>query len=117
MFLPSTDSFVLTRGTIVKPSFPVFLPNTDSFVLIRRSVVDPTHLLEAENAVATVQETANLEEVKVSDHGKRNFLKVAGIAGAGLIVSQLSPKKAQALIMGSSPTTGVVGVKDATNVR
>ena len=44
-------------------------------------------------------------------------MKVAGIAGAGLVGSLLLPKKADALIMGSSPTTGVVGVKNSTNER
>jgi len=114
MFLPNTDSFVLVRRTIVKSSFPVFLPNTDSFVLIRRSVVrpgfTPTPVLEDTGV-------GDPEQLKVNDQKKRNFLKVAGVVGAGIIASQLSPKKASALIMGSSPTTGVVGVKNAANAR
>ena len=135
MFLPNTDSFVLIRRPVIKPSFPVFLPNTDSFVLVRRTVVEPsfpsgavnsrsaiaviavpTPVLE-EASVGTVPQSTDSGQLKIKDQGKRNFLKVASIAGAGLIVSQLSPKKAQAFIMGSSPTTGVVGVKDATNAR
>ena len=135
MFLPNTDSFVLIRRPVIKPSFPVFLPNTDSFVLVRRTVVEPsfpsgavnsrsaiaviavpTPVLE-EVSVGTVPQSTDSGQLKIKDQGKRNFLKVASIAGAGLIVSQLSPKKAQAFIMGSSPTTGVVGVKDATNAR
>jgi len=135
MFLPNTDSFVLIRRPVIKPSFPVFLPNTDSFVLVRRMVVEPsfpsgavnsrsaiaviavpTPVLE-EVSVGTVPQSTDSGQLKIKDQGKRNFLKVASIAGAGLIVSQLSPKKAQAFIMGSSPTTGVVGVKDATNAR
>lgn len=59
--------------------------------------------------------------VKVDDleinKDKRTFLKVAGIAGAGLVASQLLPTKTEALIMGSSPTTGVVGIKKANNTR
>ena len=96
MFLPNADSFRL-------------IPNAYSFRLIRRPV----------NVVATIPPlTTDQEQPKVNDPGKRNFLKVAGIAGAGIIASQiLSPKKASAFIMGSSPTTGVVGVKDSTNAR
>lgn len=52
-----------------------------------------------------------------TDNAKRAFLKVAGVAGAGLIASQLLPKKAEALIMGSTPSSSVVGLKDASNTR
>src|SRR3989338_1365165 len=120
MFLPNTDSFVLIRRTIVKSSFPVFLPNTDSFLLIRRPIpiVEPSFSFEAGNVVATTLPSTDLEQPKVNDQSKRDFLKVAGVAGAGIVASQLfSPNKAHALIMGSSPTTGVVGVKDSTNAR
>src|SRR3989338_10291385 len=120
MFLPNTDSFVLIRRTIVKSSFPVFLPNTDSFLLIRRPIpiVEPSFSFEAGNVVATTLPSTDLEQPKVNDQSKRDFLKVAGVAGAGIVASQLfSPNKAHALIMGSSPTTGVVGVKNSTNTR
>jgi len=146
VFLPNTDSFILIRRPIVKPAFPVFLPNTDSFILIRRAVVKPAFPSEAGNAVAvTPQSVASTDSEQpkvnpvrsrapasggspedrgaatsngVKDRGKRNFLKAAGVSGAALIASQLlSAKKAQALILGSSPTTGVVGVKDSDNAR
>jgi len=126
MFLPNTDSFLLRRRPIVvEPSFPVFLPNTDSFLLRRRPIVDPvrgkTSLKEGSSADHAFQagRTSNgTEQSKIKDQGKRTFLKVASIAGASAIASQiLSPKKASAFIMGSSPTTGVVGVKDSTNAR
>ncbi|MCE9628791.1 MAG: hypothetical protein K8Q91_02225 [Candidatus Vogelbacteria bacterium] len=51
------------------------------------------------------------------DNNKRNFLKIAGIAGLGLVASQILPKKADALIMGSTPSSSVVGIKDDTNTR
>src|SRR3989344_3108750 len=124
MFLPNTYSFVLTRGTIVDPSFTpearrgVFLPNTDSFLLRRRPIVEPSFTPEAGDVVATIPQSTDSEQSKVNDQGKRTFLKVASIAGASAIASQiLSPKKASAFIMGSSPTTGVVGVKNAANTR
>jgi len=121
VFLPNKDSFVLIRRSIVEPSSepssPIFLPSTDSFLLIRRSFVEPSFTPEAGNVVETHPQSTDGKQPKVSDQGKRNFLKVASIAGAGLIASQLSPKKAHALIMGSSPTTGVVGVKDSANAR
>ena len=117
MFLPNTNSFLLIRRPIIKAGLPVFLPNNYSFLLIRKSIVEPEFTPEAGNVLATIPESTDREQSRVNDQSKRNFLKAASIAGAGIIVSQLSPKKAQALIMGSSPTTGVVGVKDSTNAR
>ena len=123
MFLPTTDSFVLTQGTIVDLSFTpearrgVFLPNTDSFLLRHRSIVEPSFAPEGFTPTPVLEETGVGEQPKVKDGGKRTFLKVASIAGASAIISQLSPKKASAFIMGSSPTTGVVGVKNVANTR
>ena len=53
----------------------------------------------------------------VSDDNKRIFLKALGLAGAGLVASQFFPKKSEALVMGSTPTSGVVGLKNSSNVR
>lgn len=53
----------------------------------------------------------------VKDDGKRFFLKALGVAGLGLAATQLLPKKAEALVMGSTPSASVVGVKDAANTR
>ena len=142
MFLLNKDSFVLIRGKIVKPSFPVFLPNSDSFVLVKRTAptstegevgaptlsvgtdfstesTSSTSLDEARDKTLTTGSSpqADSEESEVNDQSKRTFLKVASVAGAGIIASQLSPKRASALIMGSSPTTGIIGVKDSTNTR
>lgn len=61
--------------------------------------------------------TQNVHAEAESDNKKRSFLKVAGIAGVGIVASQLLPKKAEALIMGSTPSSSVVGVKDSSNVR
>lgn len=58
--------------------------------------------------------TDNVEE---SDTNKRFFLKALGIAGAGVVASQLLPNKASALVMGSTPSSSVVGVKDGSNIR
>jgi hypothetical protein len=58
----------------------------------------------------------NLGENSLNEN-KRKFLKAAGIVGAGLVVSQLLPKNAEALVLGSSPTSGVVGVKNEANTR
>jgi hypothetical protein len=51
------------------------------------------------------------------DSGKRTFLKVAGIAAAGIAASSLLPNKADALVFGSTPASNVVGVKDSSNNR
>lgn len=51
------------------------------------------------------------------DESKRLFLRLAGIAGLGVVASTVLPKNAQAYVMGSSPTSGVVGLKNGSNVR
>lgn len=53
----------------------------------------------------------------ISDQNKRFFLKALGIAGIGIAATQFLPKKAEALVMGSTPSSSVVGIKDASNDR
>lgn len=53
----------------------------------------------------------------VRDPKKRAFLQIATMAGVGMLLAAFIPRKAEALILGSSPTTGVVGVKDSTDSR
>lgn len=96
MLLPNTHSFLLTRDPIIESNSSVFLPSKHSFLLKRGGRTSGK-----ENIGATVSVGDGGEQVKVGDPSKRDFLKVAGIAGAGLIASQLSPKKAEALILGS----------------
>ncbi len=57
------------------------------------------------------------ENTPIKDDGKRFFLKALGVAGLGLAATQLLPKKAEALVMGSTPSASVVGVKNAANTR
>ena len=51
------------------------------------------------------------------DDNKRLFLKVAGVAGLGLAAGALFPRGAEAYVAGSTPTSNVVGVKNAANTR
>ena len=53
----------------------------------------------------------------VSDEKKRLFLRLAGLAGISVLFAAILPKRAEALVLGSSPTTGVIGVKNSSNVR
>lgn len=58
-------------------------------------------------------ETQHQEE----DNKKRDFLKLAGVVGVGAVVASLIPRKAEALVFGSTPTSNTVGMKNAANVR
>jgi hypothetical protein len=111
------------------------LPNRYSFRLVKyaspRSLEARLPAPEAQEAF--VEEAVAEEEVPVStemapieaepvaaaqiDDSKRNFLKLASVIGVGALAASAIPQKAQAYVMGSSPTSGVVGVKDATNAR
>jgi hypothetical protein len=48
---------------------------------------------------------------------KRDFLKMVGIVGAGAVASTLIPKRADALVFGSTPTSNTVAIKNASNVK
>lgn len=57
------------------------------------------------------------EDGAVVDGHKRGFLKYAGLAGVSALAYMAFPQKAEALIMGSTPTSNIIGVKNAANVR
>ncbi len=90
------------------------LTNRHSFRFIRESVAEPVK----ESTITTPDTSSgDIPAVAVPDVNKRFFLKALGLAGAGVVASQLLPNKASALVMGSTPSSSVVGVKDATNDR
>lgn len=53
----------------------------------------------------------------LEDGSRRLFLKVLGAVGLGVLGTALLPKKADALVFGSTPASNVVGVKDGANAR
>ncbi len=53
----------------------------------------------------------------IADKKRRLFLKSLGVIGLGALGATMFPKKTSALVMGGTPATSVVGVKDASNVR
>jgi hypothetical protein len=63
------------------------------------------------------QKSSGTRNAEVTDDGKRVFLKALGVAGVGVAISQLLPKNASALVMGSTPSSSVVGVKNGSNTR
>jgi hypothetical protein len=77
------------------------------------SVVGEKLLAPEKSSVGDTGEKQGL----ITDQNKRIFLKALGVAGIGLAASQFLPKKAEALVMGSTPSSSVVGVKDASNDR
>lgn len=135
------------KETVVKEEQRLFLSHGHSFVLVKSKTTTSVLQAEIQTAVADVPSSPPLtapvatmqpvlqEEPKKSvfnflstpsagedtqpirDAHKRTFLKAASVAGVSLAASLLLPKKAEAFIMGSSPTTGVVGVKNAANTR
>ncbi len=94
----------------------MLLPSKYSFRFLNEEVHNEVSSGEAASSVPS-PEFDNPAHEGVSDESRRNFLKLAGIAGVGIVASQLLPEKASALVLGSSPTTGVVGVKNASNTR
>ena len=96
------------------------MPNNGSFRLTKPPHLyiggggKQSELIKEETLDATqVEELAN----NVKDFNKRGFLKILGVAGLGLAGTALFPKKADALILGGTPTSSVVGVKNVANTR
>lgn len=63
------------------------------------------------------QISTSSDEQEVLDSKKRRFLKILGGGALGLLATSLLSNKASALVVGSTPTSNVVGVKDSTNTR
>lgn len=51
------------------------------------------------------------------DAHKRLFLKGFAVIVAGFFASSFFPKKAEALVLGNTPSSSIIGVKNASNVR
>lgn len=121
----------------------IVLPNRYSFRLVRRSAdyaaiaplpQTPYASSFRQALAAAVEEEPETTPIEASetplttfedktpaafplDDRKRTFLKLAGVVGLGVVAASTIPEKAQAYVMGSSPTSGVVGMKDAANAR
>lgn len=95
------------------------IKNKYSFRLVQigrtREVHNPADSLQ--KSVRVIHCSGTEDAPVVPDDNKRIFLKAMGVAGVGLAASQLLPTKASALVMGSTPSSSVVGVKDASNGR
>ena len=104
MLLPKKYSFKLVSKTKLKN-----LCDANDSVDLNTKIINPI-----ENQL---EPTIIENQDKEIDNNKRSFLKIAGIAGLGIVASQLLPHKAEALIMGSTPSSNVVGVKDDSNTR
>jgi hypothetical protein len=66
------------------------------------------------NKKAVTNNTEIANPVKISDKDRRQFLKMVGSTGLGLItLSLLNPKKAGATFFGSVPGPGTISIKDA----
>jgi hypothetical protein len=89
----------------------MLLPNSYSFRFFSQKK------LAEEAMLKSTQLVSESESASVKDANKRNFLKILGIAGVGIAASQLLPQKAEALIMGGTPSTSTIGVKNASNVK
>jgi hypothetical protein len=109
--------------TITKNGFFSYLPSKYSFnIVTKKTIVEDRlvkkHSLESVNkALITKKEREEVEENLQIDNKKRLFLKTAGAAGIAAAVFALVPKKAEALVLGSTPTSNFVGVKNNSDIK
>lgn len=87
----------------------MLLPNRYSFKIIKQKT------FKQEVDFSNTEIVKNKTEEIINDD-KRDFIKLLGGVGVGAAFLSMMPSKAQALIIGSSPTAGIVGVKNSSNV-
>ena len=90
----------------------MLLPLKHSFRLVSKKTLQSPLSESSELSKINSAPTQTLE-----DERKRSFLKLAGLAGVGIVASQLLPKKADAYVLGSTPSSSVVGLKNSSNTR
>ena len=88
----------------------MLIPNQHSFTIVSRK-----SLKKKDDFVSSLITEEEVHE-NINDGDRRNFLKILGGASVGAAVLSMIPSKAQAYIIGSSPTAGIVGVKNSLNV-
>lgn len=88
-----------------------------SFKLLPRAQINKILFADRlkQNNFSVVEFTSRADQE--AQNRKRMFLKLAGLAGVGAVASLVFPKKAEALVFGSTPTSNVVGIKNAANAR
>ena len=86
------------------------LPREYSFKLYRPSkvVVTPAVVVGAPQSA---------DEKSLTDDRRRVFLKLLAGAGLGAAAVTILPRRAEALVMGGTPATSVVGLKDDADAR
>jgi hypothetical protein len=88
-----------------------FLPNKNSPKSVSKNKKS------SDEVKMNLQNITDGSPANVKDSDKRTFLKILGLAGLGILASSAFPKKADALIIGNQSTSGVIGLKNASNVR
>lgn len=122
---------VLLPVPLQKPKVPIpTRPDVQPRVLVspiesplQEPVLSPASM--AEDAVVPEESakpvvTASPEQVQapiLDDAHRRMFLKGVAVLVVGAFATTLFPRRADALVMGSTPGTSVVGLKDASNAR
>lgn len=98
------------------------IPTKHSFRLVSKKEIKKIYFFKklkkqgsfSNKTVESQDQLLKLESEK--DTSKRAFLKLAGLVGLGVFATTLIPKKAEALVFGSTPAASHVGVKDLNNL-
>lgn len=96
----------------------LLLPSKHSFRVAWRDASPQEVPQSNEIAPETVPQSYVSTAVEgATDEQKRLFLKALGGVGLGVIGVSLLPRRADALVMGGTPSTSVIGVRDSSNTR
>lgn len=73
-----------------------------------------TKKIEEDNLNTTASLTVDKKNKPIKDPSRREFIKIMGAGGVGLLImTLLNPKKAEAAFFGSVPGPGTVAIKDS----
>ena len=94
------------------------LDSKHSFRFVTNSVLKENNFTGAQGQQGNLStKVMSSGEGVVPDQDKRFFIKALGLAGVGIVASQMLPRKAEALVLGSTPSSSVVGIKNVSNVK
>jgi hypothetical protein len=94
----------------------MLIPNIHSFTIVSKKTFNKKDDFTVTDSFIVEENFQENINKNIDDGDRRSFLKFVGGASVGAAVLSMIPTKAQALIVGSSPTAGIVGVKNTSNV-
>ena len=105
--------------TAIESPVEVVEPEVVEAGLLETGLLGKMEQIMASAPVAPVQtqKTSKKDAKTQMDESKRLFLRLAGVAGLGIVAASVLPKKAEALVLGGGASSAASGIKNAAGTR